>query len=146
MSSNHILVIEDDVQISQFLQSSLKANGYHTVCAHTIAEGKRLFDANKPALLILDLNLPDGDGVKSGAAVPFGHEPRRVQHQPTMCIGDIERQATIRKAIARLIHPGPLDRRRYNFGVEAGNRIARQAHRMQLTSENANGIAYNDWL
>jgi two-component system KDP operon response regulator KdpE len=62
MSSNHILVIEDDVQISQFLQSSLKANGYHTVCAHTIAEGKRLFDANKPALLILDLNLPDGDG------------------------------------------------------------------------------------
>lgn len=62
MSSNHILVIEDDLQISQFLQSSLKANSYHTVCAHTIAEGKRLFDANKPVLLILDLNLPDGDG------------------------------------------------------------------------------------
>lgn len=62
MSSNHILVIEDDLQISQFLQSSLKANGYHTVCAHTIAEGKRLFDASKPALLVLDLNLPDGDG------------------------------------------------------------------------------------
>lgn len=62
MSNNHILVIEDDLQISQFLQSSLKANGYHTVCAHTITEGKRLFDANKPALLILDLNLPDGDG------------------------------------------------------------------------------------
>ena len=62
MSNKNILVIEDDLQISQFLQSSLKANGYFTVCAHTIAEGKHLFDTNKPALLILDLNLPDGDG------------------------------------------------------------------------------------
>ncbi len=62
MPNNHILVIEDDLQISQFLQSSLKANGYHTTCANTIIEGKRFFDANKPALLILDLNLPDGDG------------------------------------------------------------------------------------
>jgi two-component system KDP operon response regulator KdpE len=61
-NSPHILVIEDDLQIRQFLQSSLKANGYHTLCALTIAEGKRLFDANKPTLLILDLNLPDGDG------------------------------------------------------------------------------------
>jgi two-component system KDP operon response regulator KdpE len=62
MINNHILIIEDDLQISQFLQSSLKANGYHTLCAHTISDGKCLFDANKPALLILDLNLPDGDG------------------------------------------------------------------------------------
>ena len=62
MNNNHILIIEDDLQISQFLQSSLKANGYHTLCAHSIADGKCLFDKNKPTLLILDLNLPDGDG------------------------------------------------------------------------------------
>lgn len=62
MLNNHILIIEDDLQISQFLQSSLKANGYHTLCAHSITEGKRLFDASKPTLLILDLNFPDGDG------------------------------------------------------------------------------------
>ena len=57
-----ILIIEDDLQISQFLQSSLKANGYHTSCAPTIAGGKHLFNEHKPALIILDLNLPDGDG------------------------------------------------------------------------------------
>ncbi|MEQ1766857.1 MAG: winged helix-turn-helix domain-containing protein [Methylotenera sp.] len=62
MLNHHILIIEDDLQISQFLKSSLKANGYHTLCAHSIMDGKRLFDTNKPALLILDLNLPDGDG------------------------------------------------------------------------------------
>lgn len=63
MPNNHpILVIEDDVQISQFLQSSLKANGYHTLQATTILGGKQLLKLHKPALIILDLNLPDGDG------------------------------------------------------------------------------------
>lgn len=57
-----ILIIEDDVQISQFLQSSLKVSGYHTLCAQTIAGGKLLLNEHKPALIILDLNLPDGDG------------------------------------------------------------------------------------
>lgn len=57
-----ILIIEDDLQISQFLQSSLKANGYHTVLARTLADGKSIFSEQKPALVILDLNLPDGDG------------------------------------------------------------------------------------
>lgn len=59
---NTILIIEDDLQISQFLQSSLITNGYHSFCASTIASGKQLFNEHKPALIILDLNLPDGDG------------------------------------------------------------------------------------
>jgi two-component system, OmpR family, KDP operon response regulator KdpE len=57
-----ILIVEDDLQISQFLQSSLKVNGYHSLCTPTIAGGKHLFNEHKPALIILDLNLPDGDG------------------------------------------------------------------------------------
>lgn len=57
-----ILIIEDDVEISQFLQSSLHANGYQTICAATLNNAQQLLIANKPALIILDLNLPDGDG------------------------------------------------------------------------------------
>jgi two-component system, OmpR family, KDP operon response regulator KdpE len=57
-----ILIIEDDLQISQFLQSSLRTNGYHSFCASTVAGGKQAFNEHKPALIILDLNLPDGDG------------------------------------------------------------------------------------
>jgi two-component system, OmpR family, KDP operon response regulator KdpE len=72
-----ILIVEDDLQISQFLQSSLKANGYHSLCAPTIAGGKNLFNEHKPALIILDLNLPDGDGrdfiahVRVGSDIPI---------------------------------------------------------------------------
>ena len=57
-----ILIVEDDLQISQFLQFSLKASGYQTLSASTIAVGKQLLSEHKPALLLLDLNLPDGDG------------------------------------------------------------------------------------
>ena len=57
-----ILIIEDDAQISLFLQSSLKANGYSSISARTLLEGKQLASEHKPALIILDLNLPDGDG------------------------------------------------------------------------------------
>ena len=57
-----ILIIEDDAQISQFLQSSLKANGYSSISARTLLEGKQLASEQKPAIIILDLNLPDGDG------------------------------------------------------------------------------------
>lgn len=58
-----ILIVEDDKEIGQFLQSSLHANGYATKLATTLAGAAQLFDTSKPALVILDLNLPDGDGV-----------------------------------------------------------------------------------
>lgn len=58
-----ILIVEDDLEISQFLQSSLTTSGYQTLCAHTLAKAIDLFVSHKPALMILDLNLPDGDGL-----------------------------------------------------------------------------------
>jgi len=57
-----ILILEDDAQISQFLQSSLLINGYQTQCARTILAAKNVLNSHKPALMIVDLNLPDGDG------------------------------------------------------------------------------------
>ena len=57
-----ILIIEDDTEISLFLQTSLKSNGFLTLHASTIVGAKSLFSQHKPGLVILDLNLPDGDG------------------------------------------------------------------------------------
>lgn len=57
-----IQVIEDDAQIRDFLQLSLQAQGYLVLANRTLAQAQTAFAEVKPALVILDLNLPDGDG------------------------------------------------------------------------------------
>ena len=60
---SQILIVEDDLEIRQFLQTSLNANGYRTTLVATLTDGIKQFDAQKPSQVILDLNLPDGDGL-----------------------------------------------------------------------------------
>lgn len=57
-----ILVVEDDRHISQFLLASLSAAGFNPSLATTIVGAHAVFSDKKPALVILDLGLPDGDG------------------------------------------------------------------------------------
>ncbi|PKO93441.1 MAG: two-component system response regulator KdpE [Betaproteobacteria bacterium HGW-Betaproteobacteria-1] len=59
---NRALIVEDDKAISQFLASSLTGLGLDTAIAHTIEQALQSFKAKKPQLMILDLELPDGDG------------------------------------------------------------------------------------
>lgn len=62
LDNPYILIVEDDAEIAQFLQSSLKLNGYSAQVISTIQNAEQMFDTYKPMLIILDLNLPDGDG------------------------------------------------------------------------------------
>ncbi|MFC7477715.1 response regulator [Dankookia sp. GCM10030260] len=57
-----ILVIDDEPQIHRFLGPALEAAGYLPLRAATMAEGLRLAAERAPALVLLDLGLPDGDG------------------------------------------------------------------------------------
>ncbi len=57
-----ILIIEDDKSIARFLTVSLQTNGYKTRCADTGISGISLFLSENPALVLLDLGLPDIDG------------------------------------------------------------------------------------
>jgi two-component system KDP operon response regulator KdpE len=57
-----ILVIDDEPQIHRFLAPALGAAGYEALRALTGAEGLRLAATAAPALVLLDLGLPDMDG------------------------------------------------------------------------------------
>lgn len=59
-----ILVIEDDPQIRRFLRATLMDEGYHYLDAATGLEGLRLVGMQHPDLVILDLGLPDLDGLE----------------------------------------------------------------------------------
>ena len=58
-----VLVIEDDRSLNAALAETLKAAGYRPVSAHTGAEGLRWFNHYAPDLVLLDLGLPDRDGL-----------------------------------------------------------------------------------
>jgi len=58
-----ILLIEDEENISNLLQALLDANGYQLICAKTCKSGNTLFYSHRPDLVILDLGLPDADGM-----------------------------------------------------------------------------------
>jgi two-component system KDP operon response regulator KdpE len=58
-----ILLIEDDASLSTALAATLKAAGYRPVRAQTAAEGLRWFSHYAPDLVLLDLGLPDRDGL-----------------------------------------------------------------------------------
>jgi len=59
-----ILVIEDDEIISKFLSVALKTNNYDYIKAENGVEGISLFMTNNPDLILLDLGLPDIDGME----------------------------------------------------------------------------------
>lgn len=57
-----ILVVEDDREMNQGISYVLEEEGYRTISAHTIAEGRDAYDKNGADLILLDVNLPDGEG------------------------------------------------------------------------------------
>lgn len=58
-----IAIIEDEAPIQRFLQASLKAEGFQIAEANTAKDGLRLVTQDHPALILLDLGLPDADGI-----------------------------------------------------------------------------------
>jgi two-component system KDP operon response regulator KdpE len=59
-----VLVIEDEPQIRRFLRATLMANGYRLLEAATAQEGLMQAATGQPELVILDLGLPDLDGLE----------------------------------------------------------------------------------
>jgi len=59
-----ILVIDDEVQIRRLLEITLSSNGFKVSCAATGKEGIIAAATHSPALIILDLGLPDSDGIE----------------------------------------------------------------------------------
>ena len=59
-----VVLVEDDPQIRRFLRMTLPNHGFRVVEAGTAADGLREAEARQPDLLILDLGLPDFDGLE----------------------------------------------------------------------------------
>ena len=58
-----LLVIEDEAQMRRFLRASLVSNGYQVFEAETGQEGLTQASSRNPDMVLLDLGLPDTDGL-----------------------------------------------------------------------------------
>lgn len=59
---HNILVVEDDSDLNQAVCYALQKSGYGVVSAESIAEARRIFVSRQVELVLLDVNLPDGEG------------------------------------------------------------------------------------
>lgn len=62
-SPAHVLLVEDSEIAASALRILLEAHGYRVTLAASVADAVRAGLADPPALLLLDLTLPDGDGL-----------------------------------------------------------------------------------
>jgi DNA-binding response OmpR family regulator len=59
----NVLLIDDDANLAALISDALGARGYHVWHATTAAEGELLLDQAQPDLIIIDLMLPDRNGL-----------------------------------------------------------------------------------
>jgi len=75
-----VLVVEDDREIRALMQSSLSVEGFDVQTAVSLSEANALLQHTPPDILVLDLGLPDGDGVA------LVHEVRKHHTLPILVV------------------------------------------------------------
>jgi two-component system KDP operon response regulator KdpE len=80
ISQKHILIIEDDRVILKFIKLALETNGYQVTGTDQGSIGLNIFINQNPDLILLDLGLPDIDGVQ------VIDEVRKIKNTPIIVI------------------------------------------------------------
>ncbi len=63
LSSQKILVVEDEENLGLTLGEYLKSKGYQSFLATNVLEARELFSKEAPAVVLMDIGLPDGSGL-----------------------------------------------------------------------------------
>ena len=60
----HIVVVEDQLDIANLVRINIEMLGHAVTLCHTVAAAQKAVEADNCSLLVLDLGLPDGDGLQ----------------------------------------------------------------------------------
>ena len=139
-----ILLVEDEKEIRRFVRLALETEGCQVVEAENYRRGLIEAATRKPDLLILDLGLPDGDGVefirdlRGWSSLPIlvlsarSQEMDKIQALDTGAddyltkpFGVGELLARVRAVLRRLSHAGDTGQTRIQFGVVSVDLVRR---------------------
>lgn len=82
-----VLVVEDDREIRSLMQSSLSVEGFDVQTAVSVSEARALLQYATPDVMLLDLGLPDGDGID------LVHEVRKHYSLPILVVSARHQEA-----------------------------------------------------
>jgi DNA-binding response OmpR family regulator len=63
MTNKKILIIDDEADIRFLLKRALSSHKFSVIEAESLKQGLELFTISEPDIIILDVNLPDGNGI-----------------------------------------------------------------------------------
>ena len=138
MSANHpvAVIVEDEPQIRRFVRAALEAEDWQVFEAETIRQGLTEAGTRRPDLIVLDLGLPDGDGVdylrdlrawsqvpvivlsaRTGEADKIAALDAGADDYLTKPFGVGEMMARVRVALRRQRQAAPADSSTFGFGA-----------------------------
>jgi CheY-like chemotaxis protein len=108
-----ILVVDDNELNLKLMRRVLELEGHEVTSAASIADAERAIAETDPALIVLDLQLPDGDGLELARKLkrdPTGSSPAIVACTAGVMPGDRERALD---AGCHAYVPKPIDTREF---------------------------------
>lgn len=120
-----VLIVDDDTTLSQVLRDACAEMGHEGVCVHQAAHCLPAVEAERPALVVLDVRLRDGNGLELLREIKS-----RVSDTPVAVMSGFEPLATASHASAR----GADYFLRKPFGVDEFTRILTRVEKERASS------------
>jgi two-component system KDP operon response regulator KdpE len=142
MQTPRVLLVEDEQQIRHFVGMALTREGWQVIEADSLAQGVLAAGTQKPDLIVLDLGLPDGDGlnlireVRAWSDVPIlilsarFHEQARIDALDAGADDYLSKPFGVGEMLARL---RALLRRRTRMGQDASPAVVFGANEVDLS-------------
>jgi CheY-like chemotaxis protein len=112
--ASKILVVDDDEDVRTFLSNVLEREGYETLVASDGVEAFELLDRERPALVILDLQMPHQTGTEFFRRLTRHHE---LADTPVIIVSGIAgRHLAVREPFA--VFDKPIDPAEFIAAVE----------------------------
>lgn len=91
-----VLIIEDDPLIVKIYSTRLRADGYEVISAENGEDGLRLFNAQKPDLVVTDVMMPKVDGFGVLAKI---RESETSKNIPVLMYSNLAQEDEMKRAI-----------------------------------------------
>ena len=132
-----ILIVDDERSLLESLEMFLSEKGYDVTCAVTAAEALKKNDSFRPDVIILDVRLPDKDGLE--VLKELGLKPKHSNVIIITAFHDMDTTIKAMKSGACEYIPKPID-------IEELERAVERAARAGIPSSGANAISLDPSL